>query len=371
MAQSSQVAHAPLVPPYLLVDRAALLSLSTSGPSWANVVTWSEKNEPYAPADNDSNHDVIALAAALRGARENKVAFRNKARNYLLVAALSGSAFADPTINSLAIGRNTLSYVLAADLIDLENQTAVDQVFRAWLRQLRAFVWADGRTLKSAHEGRPNNWGLMCGASRIAIDMYLSDVRSLEDLKQAKRVFHGWLGAGSQWSGFAFGGGAPQDNSWQPNNDPAQYRGIAPPGATLGGGAHDADGLLPDDQRRVGDVECLDLPLSYPSGWGARTSYVWEALQGAVMQAHLLARCGYEAFSWESNALERAMTWLYDRYGFPPEDVPLACSGGNVSSATWVPHITDHYYGTARAVTLGGRPGKNCGFADWWIQALD
>ncbi len=360
----------PLIPRDLLVDRSALLTIPMSGPTWTNIVTWSDRTEPADPWDNDSNHDVVALAAALRGVRQGHISSLYKARNYI-VTAMYSYVLTDPRATSLSVGRNVLSYVLAADLIDLDQlHPQAGEWFRIWLRLVRTQVWPDGRTLAEAHEKRPNNWGLMCGATRIAIDMYLADGHSRTDLVRAKRVFHGWLGNRDQWSGFVFGGGVPTDNSWQPTTDPAQYRGIAPVGATLGGGVHAADGLMPDDQRRVGDDDCLALPVSYPDGWGTTTTYVWEALQGAVMQAHLLARCGYEPFTWESSALDRAVNWLYGTYGFPPENIPTACSGGNVSSATWVPHVFDHYYGTSHAVTFGGKPGKNCGFADFWVKGL-
>jgi hypothetical protein len=213
----------------------------------------------------------------------------------------------------------------------------------------------------------------VAGASRIAIDMYLNTPAALQDLKDAKKVLHAWLGNTTQHSGFDFGGGnppPPRDNSWQSTTDPAQYRGISPVGSVLGV-SDDADGLMPDDQRRVGDEPCCnpvgDVNPSYPGCWGVRTNYTWEALQGAVMQAHLLARCGYPAFSWESAALKRAITWHYDIYGFPPETT--GC-GSSQSDDTWVPHITDKYYGTTRGSVLGGTPGKNCGFADWWSKGI-
>jgi hypothetical protein len=365
--------YAPVVPATLLVDRASLMKLPTSGPAWDNIVEWSERTEVLDLAYNDSNHDMVALACALRGVRTGEMAYQVKARNYIAVAAFSRAVFDDPLVRSLSIGRNVLSYVLAADLLELDRrQPEVDALVREWLVLVEETAWpGDGRTLREAHEVRPNNWGLVCGATRIAIDMYLRDAQALNDIALARRVFHAWLGAPGQWDLFVWGGGQPRDNSWQPYEDPELYRGIGAVGATLGGGVHDADGLMPDDQRRVGDLECLNTLISYPVGWGVTTSYTWEALQGAVMQAHLLARCGYPAFEWEDRALERAVRWLYDVNDFPPEATEFACGGEvDTPTSTWVPHVTDHYYGTHRATTLGGRPGRNCGFADWWVHAL-
>jgi len=58
---------------------------------------------------------------------------------------------------------------------------------------------------------------------------------------------------------------------------------------------HRIDGVLPDDQRRGGSF-----------GWPApRENYVWEALQGALAQAVILHRAGYDVWNWEDRALLR------------------------------------------------------------------
>lgn len=57
-----------------------------------------------------------------------------------------------------------------------------------------------------------------------------------------------------------------------------------PPAAHAKG--NDLDGVIPDDQRRGGTY-------TWPP---PRENYVWEALQGAVAQAHMLHRRGYPAW---------------------------------------------------------------------------
>ena len=58
---------------------------------------------------------------------------------------------------------------------------------------------------------------------------------------------------------------------------------------------HSIDGVLPDDQRRGG-------PFEWPP---PRENYVYEALQGATVQAALLSRAGYDAWDWGDQALLR------------------------------------------------------------------
>ena len=97
------------------------------------------------------------------------------------------------------------------------------------------------------------------------------------------------------------------------------------------------------DQRRAGG-------FSWPA---PNENYVWEALQGAVVQAQLLRRAGYDAWSWSDKALLRAVTWEYSVNGFP-------ASGDD----TWEIWIVNRAYGTSFAAG-GGGTGKNMAWTDW------
>lgn len=385
-AQHTTIPRDPhVIPLEILIDHSALLAIPIREfepdgpflPEWANVRIWSDLAEIVDIGDLDSNHDVIALAAALRGTRELSHAYKDKARDYINEVATFDWQFTDPPIDhsfidALPVGRNILSYVLAANLIDLERfDPLVHASFTTFLLKVQAQIWFNGRTLRETHEVRPNNEGLVAGASRIAIDIYLNTVRSKADLRMAKTVFRAWVGVSGLHSGFVFG----DDLSWHLN--PGSPKGINPEGTKDG---FNVGGALPDDMRRVfdpddpGDPDCCPtVGDTFPSCYGVRTNYAWEALQGAVMQAHLLARCGYPSFAWKSKALDRALNWLYTGYGFPPEisiEGSACQTSTSLSDDTWVPFITDAYYGTMRALTLGGKPGKNCGFADWWSKGI-
>jgi hypothetical protein len=236
----------------------------------------------------------------------------------------------------LAVGRNLQSYVIAADLIDLQSANpALDLVFRQWLAVVRNVVFSGAGpaySVISCHETRPNNFGTHCGASRIAIALYLGDTADLQD---AANVFKGWLGDRNAYAGFNYG-----DLDWQCN--PAAPVGINPAGCTKNG--HSIDGVLPDDQRRSGG-------FTWPP---PKENYVWEALQGAIVQAELLTRAGYPAWEWQSQALLRAITWLHEEANFQ-------ASGDD----TWQPWLFNHVYGSGFPATSSSSPGKGMGWTDW------
>jgi hypothetical protein len=229
---------------------------------------------------------------------------------------------------TLALGRELAAYVIAAELAGLDKED--DQVFRAWLGRVLSEK-LDGRSLRSTHEDRPNNWGTHAGASRAAVAAYLGDK---EELERTAAVFRGWLGDRSSYAGFSY-----KDLSWQA--DPAKPVGINPKGAVREG--HLLDGALPDDMRRGGR-------LKFPPGG---TGYPWEALQGALVEAEILKRAGYDAWEWEDRALLRAVEFL-NRVGWQA-----------TKDDEWQVWLINYRYGTSFATAVKVRPGKNMGWTDW------
>jgi hypothetical protein len=107
------------------------------------------------------------------------------------------------------------------------------------------------------------------------------------------------------------------------------------------------DGVLPDDQRRGGS-------FSWPP---PAENYVYEALQGALVQAAILDRAGYDSFGWENQALLRAFRWLHDVANFQA-----------TGDDTWEPYLVNYHYqasGAAFPTQMPARPGKNVGYTDW------
>lgn len=308
------------------------MSRPTTGSAWLNLVKVANSNIGTANISNqDSNHDVNTLAVALVAMRTGNVSLRTKASNAILSAI--GTERGGRT---LALSRNLLSYVIAADVIDLRSfNPSGDARFRSWLTSVRR-VNLDGRTLISTHEQRPNNWGTHAGASRIAASRYIGDSA---DIQRSAVVFFGYVGNRSAYSGFKYG-----DLSWQAN--PSAPVGINPLGAVKSG--RTIDGALPDDMRRGGS-------FSWPP---KRTGYAWEAMQGIIAQAELLRRIGYNSVGWQNRAVCRSAAYL--KY--------LDNSFGGwwaTGDDTWIPHLINRLCNTGYPTVTPARTGKNMGWTDW------
>jgi PKD repeat protein len=302
-----------------------MTALPTSGRAWENLLSAANRSTS-APniADQTDDTSVNVLAKALVYARTGNESYRTQ-----VIEACRNAIGTESGGRTLALGRNLIGYVVAADLVGLPEP--LETSFRAWLRHCLT-VKLEDRTLVSTHEKRPNNWGTHAGASRAAIAAYLGDTA---ELARCAQVFRGWLGDRGAYAGFSY-----DDLSWQA--DASRPVGINPRGATKNGVS--IDGVLPDDQRRGGS-------FTWPP---PREDYVWEALQGALAQAVILDRAGYDCWEWSDQALLRAMTWLHTQCNFPAD-----------GDDTWQPHVINHFYGSDFPAPTPSRPGKNVGWTDW------
>jgi hypothetical protein len=310
----------------LWISRDELAQLATLGPAWKRLRR--EASRPVvSPSLSDQNDpmNVRVLAKALWAARSDN----DKMRQEVVRAVLSVMG-TEQGGRTLAVARKLVTYVIAADLVGLPP---LDEArFRAWLEPMLARKMAEGRSLRSVHEESPNNWGTHAGATRAAIAVYLG---SRSELQRTAQVFRGWLGDRSAYAGFRWG-----HLSWQA--DPGHPVGVNRAGALLLG--HPVDGVLPDDQRRGGG-------FAWPP---PKENYVYEALQGALVQAVILSRAGYDVWSWEDRALLRAYKWLYEVADFPAR-------GDDV----WQLPVVDFYYGTSFWDGSPTSAGKNVGWTDW------
>jgi hypothetical protein len=313
------------------IDRETISLLPTRGAAWNAVIHEADRDCGTPALENqDDSANVCVLAKAFAFARTGSTRYGNDVR-----AALRSIVSAPPYRGrALSLGRELAAYVIAADVIDLRSLDAdLDARFRTRVRQLVTTPTNDGpRNLVECHERRPNNWGNHCGASRAAVAAYLGD-RS--ELARAAQVFKGYLGDRASYSGFRFG-----DLAWQ--CDPRNPVGINPKGCVVNG--RSLDGVLPDDQRRSG-------ALRWPP---PHENYVYEGLQGALVQAVILQRAGFDAFDWGDQALLRAVRWLYDTADYRP-----------VGDDTWIPYVVNYFYGTDFPAPAATRAGKNVGFTNW------
>ncbi len=307
------------------ISREAVEQLPMEGKAWESLAAFAKRPVKTPKiADQDDMTDVCVLAKALVFVRTGEESLRTEVTQACLAAI--GTEDGGRT---LALGRNLVGYVIAADLVKLPEDAG--RRFREWLKTIRK-VKLDGRTLISTHEDRPNNWGTHAGAARVAVAAYLGD---REDLTRAAKVLRGWLGDRDSYAGFKYKG-----LSWQA--DATEPVGVNPAGSRRRG--HSIGGVLPDDQRRGGK-------FSWPP---PKENYVYEALQGALVQAVILESVGELPWEWSDRALLRAFKWLHEEADYPAE-----------GDDTWQTHLINHVYGAEFPALAPSRPGKNVGFTDW------
>lgn len=316
------------------IDRERLLTLPTKGPAWNNVTRFADSDTRTPDlSDQEDMTNVRVFAKALVFARTGESRYRDdvlQACQDVMGSEGRSRARDSEYGRSLALARGLISYVLAADLVSLPQDQ--DRLFRLWLEAVVDEPMTDQRSLRSTHADRPNNWGSLAGASRLAVAAYLGNA---DDVADVARIFKGFLGDRGSYARFKYG-----SLSWQA--DASKPVGINPKGATKEG--HSIDGVLPDDQRRAGGFR-------WPP---PKTNYVYESLQGALAQAALLERAGYEAFNWQDRALLRAFHWLYDQANFEA-----------VGDDVWQLFIINQAYGTRFPTKTPAYPGKGIAFTDW------
>ena len=327
------------------ISSEELAVLPMSGPAWDKLREMADGDlgKPNI-AGYTADHDVNTLAVALVYARTGDERYRQKTAEAILSAI--GTEYSgcrklkcDKTGGlAITIGRNLVSYVIAADLIELRDyDPKMDAKFRSWIDGLRYKEWAD-HSLIYNDEVRANNHGRMAGASRAAVAAYLNDQAELERTAQ---VFKGFLGDRNIYAEFDF----PKDLSWQV--DPSQPVGINPIAATKDD--YPIDGALTEEMRRGCPFQVPPCPTGYP----------WEALQGIVVEAMILYRQGYDTWNWEDQAILRAVQFLYDLHFEYPEDKWWARGDD-----TWIPWLVNYVYGT-NFPTAPAQSGKNMGWTDW------
>jgi alginate lyase len=307
-----------------------ILALPLGGAAWDSLKAQADRPAGTPDLSNqDQNTNVYVLAKALVYVRTGLPHYRTEVRDACMAAI-------DTEIDgrTLALGRELAAYVIAADLVGMKPASQ-DPYFKDWLRRTLTETLED-KTLQSTHEVRANNWGTMCGASRAAVAIYLQDDA---ELARTAQVFKGYLGDRTSYAGFEF-----SDLSWQP--DTTNPVAIAPAGATKYGQL--VGGTLPEEMARGCGFQMPPCHTGYP----------WEALQGAVVQAEILSRQGYDAWNWQDQALRRAVQFLFD----------LNASYGGwwaEGDDQWVPWLVNAANGTSFPVSYPALPGKIMGWTDW------
>lgn len=310
-------------------------TLPMSGVAWQNVVDASrEALPPPNLNDQDSPTPTLTLARALVWSRAG-----GDSLYWSVVATLSALPGTEGD-NGLARSRHLGTYVIAADIVGYRATWFLEYV------RFACYEFAGGgRTVAQIHEQRPNNWGTHAGASRLACALFLGDEI---DVARCASIFRGWCGDRSSYSGFDYG-----DLAWQ--GDPSAPVGINARDAVRDGFL--VDGALPEEMRRGGALQFPPAP----------TGYVWEALQGAAVQAWVLYRAGYDVYTWSNFALWRALNFLRAL------DLERPADGWNPhGDDLWQVWVWHAFYGSGVPwpAVQNANPGKNMAWTDWTLGAL-
>jgi hypothetical protein len=285
--------------------------------------------------DQNNDHHLKTLAAALVYARTGNTSYATKARNGVMAAIGTQDVGCGNAV--LSLGRQLPAYVLAADFSALSGSQ--DSTFRSWLGGIRGKdIGGHGTwySLIQTQRVSANNWGTHAGAARIAASAYLGDAH---DLAIAAKILRGFLGDRSAYAGWDFDGSAM---SWSCNPESS----ATPVSKACTKSGVNVDGAVLEDISRGGS---LDWP---PGGDGV--SYQVDAVAALAMQAALLSRQGYsDVWSWSSSAIKRAAA-LGNRAG-----------GWNRSNASsQAPWLLNARYG--KFLPTEHQPmGRGIGFADW------
>lgn len=330
---------------YILMPRAELMSLPTSGPAWAFIVETA--NAPWPPPDfNDQNNQAnsLTLAAALVYARTGDAEMRSKARDAIRAAIPTSDQHLGPGLGPL---RQTAGWVLAADFVDLEGDD--DAAFRDFLERVltqRTGTHSRWYDVVTTHDDAANNWGGWAGAARIAGSLYLG-----RDPADAAATVRGFLGDRSSWAEFnGQKDKLPADvASWACDPSPGGFTPVNGP-CTISG--INLDGAVPADISRGSDR--LTEP---PSSTGIMYSH--ETLAGYLLQAELLYRNGYpDIYDVRSQALRRMADFISrsEAAGGP---------GWNPGRVQYhVPWLLNRRYGTSYP-TVPAEYGRSFGYTDW------
>ena len=314
VAPTSGVPTATSGPPVSGTSKARWISpqeiaaLPASGPAWDRMHTAANGSFGSSALYNqESKHPQMTLAAALvaakKGASEmcGSTSCQSKAIAGIMDILDDTGTTGGGDGRVLALGRNLAPYIIAADVVNLKTVSPANQQkfvdFLKVIQKKSGFPGSCGNGLIACHEVRPNNWGTMAGASRIALAIYIGDTT---DLAKAADVYKGYIGDRASHSSFVF-----QPNASKYSCSSALVP-INPPGCSK----------MPPDCNKTFDMSGApidDVQRDLDDGQGScppYTNYAWGGLSGAIAQAEMLYRAGYDSYNWQDKAILRAMKFV-------------------------------------------------------------
>lgn len=378
--------------PHLVgLTAAEIQALPTSGTAWDNLVAAADgavsttlsstsANSPwlntyYESADVAVRRKVAGqyLAAALvyvaGGATHTAATYRDAvedALRFIIGTEIDTTSYSqDPVDHLLATMRQLSSWVMAADLIGMDDTLTgtrsgwTSDQFGTWLGTLRTkSIGTQGRftTMYKTVWISASNWGGMAFAAYLSICAYLDDTVQLDWVRD--NVAKGFTGedvtAHPSWPAGEFspteeGFTATADfdssyacnyNADYPTTGDTAWTPINPTACGLG-----MDGICVEDLSRSASA--------YPTYDSTGIGYTNEVLEGWIAGAIVLYSTGRDIFVYGSDALLRAMKWL---------DREAEINTYHLSN--WQAHAINAYYGSSLP-TVTSTWGQTYGFADW------
>lgn len=335
------------------IGAADLAARPTSGAAWDALLRDAARDPGVARvSDQDSNHDIYTLAAALVCARTGQHCDKARRGVVSAIGTEQGGRW-------LAVGRNLTGYVIAADLLGLRadgNPSSEGTRVQNWI--------ASFLTMKLAHNnsGEPHafipfesgsNASAQEGAAYAAVAAYVGNRTALDRAWDAFRTYacdptapnreRIDLSKGVEY-GWAHNDAAPCAIN------PAGTTKRVPSGYAGAGQVQRIDGAIINDMRRGGHFQ-------WAPGY---TQYPWVGLEGFVPAAVILHRAGYGAFQVADRAVLRTHEYL----------LHLRTATGDArwfdgSRAAEVVHLVNVVYGKSFPVRSGIGAGRTVGYTDW------
>jgi hypothetical protein len=325
---------------------ADLASRPMSGAAWESLISVAEGplGTPDV-ADQDSTHDTKTLATALAAARTGRDDLRAKATD-AIVSAIGTERGA----RWLAVGRNLGAYVIVADVLNLREdrdpESAGSRV-QKWLASFmtRRMVQDNDTTkritLRQAAWRSGSNPSSEEGFVHASIAAYLGDEAALA-----------W-----DWAGFRrFAGDRSSPHHMTSNDLSWQYRPADPVGIMDAGAVKDGcrmDGAVGNDMYRGGPYSCTPGYTQYP----------WVGLEGSVPAAEILKRAGYPAFEIQSQAIRRAVEYLWQVREATAD--ARWFDGRRANEIIW---LVNKEYGANFLFAGPASDGRTVGWTDWTHQ---
>ena len=329
-------------PDYMIISRADLMALPTSGTAWNSVRASADASASPDLCNQDNKADINALAAGIVYARTGDEEYKAK------VIDLIGKAMAsqkDGCNNAvLAMGRQLGGYVLAADFAGYR-----EPVFTDWLAMVvEREVGGHSRwhQLRFTAYDSANNWGTFALASVTAVDIFLNRTADIEKDWQTFASYGVSYGGqfnktsdyNEQWSCYSTTSSGKLPVAINPsvmlvNNAPVP---CIKSGINL-------DGAPVEDSSR--------------SAFGSYSTYIHESLQGYAVMAQLWNRTGREGWTVNNSQVCRAVQFG-DRAGRTNDS----------SVSYFVVHMANRFCGLSLPTNTPTSGGRMFGFSDWLFQ---